>query len=276
MHTFVLDIRRKKYTGCLAAVLLLLFFQQVRADHSNEFLLNKWTQAPAEFRALIGDQAPVDDVINFTDNTIMLLQSLPFYKGVYIAAVQGDWSPKDLTLFYLITEKGEIERINGRPEVFGKLAKTGRFNFDSSYMAHYLWFRMFFTRNEQYSPFLILESPDATYFPDLDSIEGSMARKIRNTVRPISCQKSSVSLYSCSAVILYEKAIYEVRIDVDENGGVDMREDNVLLTNIPYHPRIPLGIWAIEGQFQPSVTDKPQKPNEKSQSTTSKKNGWSF
>ena len=142
----------------LVLLLLPACLNLAQASHSSEFFLNDWKEASSEARELVQSLSPLDDVITLNASTAMAVQPLPFYRGISLVMAYGAWEPSDLALYFLITDKGEVERITGRTDLLERLSKGGFYNPEPDYIDNYVWFTLFFSRGEDHKPVLVLES----------------------------------------------------------------------------------------------------------------------
>ena len=210
----------------------LFRLQKIQAYRS-DIALNDWEPASKSFLENVGEHKVIEAVVDKWGMPAIESLYLPFYNQD-VRLVRARFSDLlDTTIaFYFLADENQLLYLDGKSDAIHNFNQMHRPYLHINTLAqHYLWFFGYFVRSEPNKPFLVVEdTEDRILTKDLSP---EILNEISPKLKASRCVAKDDTSYTCVAVILHQKALFNVQFVVSNNGAVQMTDDEAILTSKP-------------------------------------------
>ncbi|PIQ95316.1 MAG: hypothetical protein COV67_15545 [Nitrospinae bacterium CG11_big_fil_rev_8_21_14_0_20_56_8] len=182
---------------------------------------------------------PIDDRHSLSPSTTKIAWcALPFYENIALIRVEDrTWTQPELKIYYL-AQQGELFRLNGTSPPIHEVNIVAPIVLNDDNVLGYLRFFCFFVRAEG-GPFLIVEDINNPYIPD--SLDATNRSILEQSVRPAGLTgKDEEGQWLADAVVYYGNNVFLASFSINQNGIIDMLDENEIISNLPVMVNAPI------------------------------------
>ncbi len=250
---------------------------ETRAN-DNDFFQREWT--PLSRSELKKAVAEIPFFKKYNIDTAVLesdQQPMPWSPAGRIYRFAGAWEPKNLFLYFLRYPDGKFVQLDGTSPPIHSYNEKHPPVLTGKTIEPYVWFFGFFVRGAE-GPFLVAESPDDIFVPNLKTAKGNILPKyssLSDIPQPLKCvpeKSNDPYIFKCDAVIFYSNAMFGADMAVEPNGKITMLDDIPIASDISLKIDAPVSIREVGDSF------KPAKSSSSANSTSSTRDSgiWRF
>lgn len=157
---------------------------------------------------------------------------LPFYTNIALVRVDDTSWPKGQGPFWFLAKQGRMFHLGGSSAPIHEANEAGPVKVTEENALAYLEFFCYFVHGDE-GPFLIIENLN---HPALDTakMDDSTKKVIEGALRPTAFEgRSDQGALLASAMVLYGNALFAARFSMQENGMIEMIDDEPIAADLP-------------------------------------------
>ena len=157
---------------------------------------------------------------------------LPFYTNIALVRVDDTSWPKGQGPFWFLAKQGRMFHLNGSSAPIHEANEAGPVKVTEANALAYLEFFCYFVHGDE-GPFLIVESLN---HPALDTakMEAGTKKVIEGALQKAAFEgRSDQGALLASAMVLYGNALFSARFSMQENGMIEMIDDEPIAADLP-------------------------------------------
>ena len=219
----------------VSVLLFVVLAQGATAQSLLDVSQKPWNPLPGDLRARFIAATGLEKGLKLQPAYLTLQeQPLSWSEGSHLVRVLGGWEPRSLVLYFVLRADGGIIHLDGSYKALAALNASVPPKITPDTVADYVWFSGFFVRSGN-DPFLVVETPQDRYLPDL--LGDARPRKL-------ACRRADAanSGFRCEGTVYHAAALYSADFEITTDGTIDIPESQRLASNLapvnaPIDPR---------------------------------------
>lgn len=173
---------------------------------------------------------PKLDITFDPDTVTVMIHSLSFYEGYYIAELSDHDQNPPVMRIAICNDAGAVHVLNWTNSVIYQLNKSVPLTLNDNTVLDYIRFFFTYVRG-QHGRFLIVDNVDDIDWREEPAPAGRKA--LAKMIEPLTLKKREGDVSIFKASIIFKDSLFVADIHVHADGRIEMRDEELLVEDIP-------------------------------------------